>query len=108
MNRISSKIIGAALIVFTLGAAFGFSTGAAHAQTPFYQASAQQIAGPPGTIIRSEPMLFAPACNLSNTPPVWERLSPPSNGEPAFRAGAPASDSAAAERGHRGCRRPLD
>ena len=61
MNRISSKIIGAALIVFTLGAAFGFSTGAAHAQTPFYQASAQQIAGPPGTIIRSEPMLFAPA-----------------------------------------------
>jgi pimeloyl-ACP methyl ester carboxylesterase len=41
--------------------AVGLSAGAAHAQTPFYQASAQQLAGPPGTIIRSEPMLFAPA-----------------------------------------------
>jgi pimeloyl-ACP methyl ester carboxylesterase len=41
--------------------AFGLSAGAAHAQTPFYQASAQELAGPPGTIIRSEPMLFAPA-----------------------------------------------
>jgi pimeloyl-ACP methyl ester carboxylesterase len=42
-------------------AAFGLSPGVAHAQTPFYRASAQEIAGPPGTIIRSEPMLFAPA-----------------------------------------------
>jgi pimeloyl-ACP methyl ester carboxylesterase len=42
-------------------AAFGLSAGAAHAQTPFYQASAQELAGLPGTIIRSEPMLFAPA-----------------------------------------------
>ena len=41
--------------------AFGLSAGAAHAQTPFYRASAQEVAGPPGTIIRSEPMLFAPA-----------------------------------------------
>lgn len=42
-------------------AAFGLSAGAAHAQAPFYRASAQEVAGPPGTIIRSEPMLFAPA-----------------------------------------------
>jgi pimeloyl-ACP methyl ester carboxylesterase len=41
--------------------AFGLSAGAAHAQTPFYQASQQELAGQPGTIIRSEPMLFAPA-----------------------------------------------
>jgi pimeloyl-ACP methyl ester carboxylesterase len=41
--------------------AFGLSAGAAHAQTPFYQASQRELAGPPGTIIRSEPMLFAPA-----------------------------------------------
>jgi hypothetical protein len=42
-------------------AAFGLSAGTVHAQTPFYQASTQQMAGAPGTIIRSEPMLFAPA-----------------------------------------------
>ena len=41
--------------------ALGLSAGAAHAQTPFYQASQRELAGPPGTIIRSEPMLFAPA-----------------------------------------------
>src|SRR5580693_6944148 len=41
--------------------AFGLSAGAAHAQTPFYQASQRELGGPPGTIIRSEPMLFAPA-----------------------------------------------
>src|SRR5271156_3668671 len=41
--------------------AFGLSAGAAHAQTPFYRATVQELAGPPGTIIRSEPMLFAPA-----------------------------------------------
>ena len=41
--------------------AFWLPAETAHAQTPFYQASTQQLAGPPGTIIRSEPMLFAPA-----------------------------------------------
>src|ERR1700728_4564893 len=45
--------------------AFGLSAGAAHAQTPFYRASPQELAGPPGTIIRSEPMLFAPAGALA-------------------------------------------
>jgi acetyl esterase/lipase len=33
---------------------------AASAQNAFYQASPQEIAGPPGTIIRAEPMLQAP------------------------------------------------
>jgi len=33
----------------------------ADAQTPFYDASAREIAGPPGTLIRSEPIGFAPA-----------------------------------------------
>jgi acetyl esterase/lipase len=35
--------------------------GSAKAQTPFYQASEAEIAGPPGTIIRQEPMFGAPA-----------------------------------------------
>jgi pimeloyl-ACP methyl ester carboxylesterase len=33
----------------------------AQAQGPFYQASAEEIVGPPGTVIRQEPMSFAPA-----------------------------------------------
>src|SRR5277367_2791256 len=40
-------------------------SGGVRAQTPFYQASAEEIAGPPGTLIRSEPMLFAPAGALA-------------------------------------------
>jgi pimeloyl-ACP methyl ester carboxylesterase len=53
----AARVIGAWLCaaVLALGA------GSAQAQTPFYEASAQQIAGPPGTLIRYEPMLFAPA-----------------------------------------------
>jgi len=43
------------------GAAVALLADGAHAQTPFYQASAGEIAGPPGTLIRSEPMAFAPA-----------------------------------------------
>src|ERR1700732_3928281 len=43
------------------GAALALPIGTAHAQTPFYEASAREIAGPPGTLIRSEPMAFAPA-----------------------------------------------
>ena len=34
-----------------------FSVHRAGAQTPLYQASAQEVAGPPGTLIRSEPMM---------------------------------------------------
>ena len=44
-----------------LCAAFSLLTGTARAQTPFYHASAQELAGPPGSLIRSEPMMFAPA-----------------------------------------------
>lgn len=33
----------------------------ARAQTAFYEASARELAGPPGSLIRSEPMMFAPA-----------------------------------------------
>jgi acetyl esterase/lipase len=40
---------------------FCVSAGAARAQTSFYQASAQELVGQPGTLIRYEPMLFAPA-----------------------------------------------
>jgi acetyl esterase/lipase len=44
----------------------GFATLAlavtpAAAQTAFYMPSPDEVAGPPGTLIRSEPMLFAPA-----------------------------------------------
>ncbi|WP_249791488.1 alpha/beta fold hydrolase [Bradyrhizobium sp. SRL28] len=44
-----------------LCAAFSLLTGTAHAQMPFYHATAQELAGPPGSLIRSEPMVFAPA-----------------------------------------------
>jgi pimeloyl-ACP methyl ester carboxylesterase len=44
-----------------LCAALSLVTEAAHAQTPFYRATAQELAGPPGSLIRSEPMMFAPA-----------------------------------------------
>jgi acetyl esterase/lipase len=39
-----------------LGAALLFVASVAQAQEPFYRASAQEIAGPPGTVIRSQPM----------------------------------------------------
>jgi acetyl esterase/lipase len=39
---------------------FSFLAQSASAQTPFYQASAQELTGSPGTLIRSEPMAFAP------------------------------------------------
>jgi alpha-beta hydrolase superfamily lysophospholipase len=42
-------------------AALSLPTGKAHAQTAFYDATAGELAGPPGSLIRSEPMLFAPA-----------------------------------------------
>ena len=55
MSGTSAKLIGIALMAFTLG------SEAALAQTPFYEASPQETAGQPGTLIRSEPMAFAPA-----------------------------------------------
>jgi pimeloyl-ACP methyl ester carboxylesterase len=42
-------------------AALSLPAGKVRAQTAFYHATAQELAGPPGSLIRSEPMLFAPA-----------------------------------------------
>src|SRR5580692_7735928 len=42
-------------------AALSLPAGKARAQTAFYDATARELAGPPGSLIRSEPMLFAPA-----------------------------------------------
>ena len=50
----------AILAAFLCAAAVVLPAGA-HAQTPFYHATAQELAGPPGSVIRSEPMMFAPA-----------------------------------------------
>src|SRR5262245_13845877 len=64
--KIPEYIAAASRIARRLGAmlfavAIPLSIGTARAQTPFYEASAREIAGPPGTLIRSEPMAFAPA-----------------------------------------------
>ena len=52
-----ARYLGALLCIATLVA----SVDKVRAQTPFYEASAEDIAGAPGTLIRSEPMAFAPA-----------------------------------------------
>lgn len=48
-------------IALALFAAIGLSGEPALAQTPFYQAGDAEIAGPPGSVIRSEPMSGAAA-----------------------------------------------
>ena len=63
--KVSAPIAVASRAAHYLGAllcaaALALSAGRANAQTPFYEASAGEIAGPPGTLIRSEPMAFAP------------------------------------------------
>ncbi len=55
-KRCAGRIAWAAVAAFGV---VSFATGA-QAQTPFYQASEQEIAGPPGTLIRQEPMFGAP------------------------------------------------
>lgn len=40
-------------------------TSEARAQTPFYEAAEQDISGPPGTLIREEPMAFGPVTAMS-------------------------------------------
>jgi hypothetical protein len=53
----------ASRITRVVAAAFGVlssAAGSAEAQTPFYQISPEEIDGPPGTLIRQEPMLSAP------------------------------------------------
>jgi len=52
--------LGLAALVIVVAAAL-LPAGAAFSQTPFYQVTPGEVAGPPGTLIRSEPMLFAPA-----------------------------------------------
>ncbi len=51
------RCLAAVLCVATLA----FRASEASAQTPFYHATPQELAGPPGSLIRSEPMMFAPA-----------------------------------------------
>jgi pimeloyl-ACP methyl ester carboxylesterase len=57
MYQACARLIGALLCV----AALALSAIEANAQTPFYHATEREIAGQPGTLIRSEPMGFAPA-----------------------------------------------
>lgn len=52
LRAIFAAFLCAAAVVLPAGA---------HAQKPFYHATAQELAGPPGSLIRSEPMMFAPA-----------------------------------------------
>jgi pimeloyl-ACP methyl ester carboxylesterase len=52
-----ARYLGALLCI----TAFASPIGKASAQTAFYDASEREIAGTPGTLIRSEPMGFAPA-----------------------------------------------
>jgi len=52
---------GMALLRTVVLALLMIGAAPAMAQTPFYQATPQEIAGQPGTLIRSEPMHFAPA-----------------------------------------------
>jgi len=50
-DKLLSAIVAALLSFVAL-----FAVSAANAQTPFYQASPTEIAGPPGSVIRTEPM----------------------------------------------------
>lgn len=54
-------MMGMALLRTVVLALLMIGAAPAMAQTPFYQATPQEIAGQPGTLIRSEPMHFAPA-----------------------------------------------
>jgi acetyl esterase/lipase len=61
MKRFANSRVGAgALAALAAGIVILMSLAGARAQSAFYQASPQEIAGPPGTIIRQEPMLQAP------------------------------------------------
>ena len=53
LARWLGALLGAAMLTLSIAKA--------EAQTAFYEASAQELVGPPGSMIRSEPMLFAPA-----------------------------------------------
>ena len=64
-KSISPRCAGRSALAALLAIGFSIFSGGVRAQTPFYQASVEEIAGPPGTLIRSEPMLFAPAGALA-------------------------------------------
>jgi pimeloyl-ACP methyl ester carboxylesterase len=55
INSPELRIAASAAIVFSV------ASGPAFAQSSFYRASQDEIAGAPGTIIRDEPMMFGPA-----------------------------------------------
>jgi pimeloyl-ACP methyl ester carboxylesterase len=63
MNGLPIRRIAGRVLRIVSGALAGLvlSVAAASAQMAFYQATPQEIDGPPGTIIRQEPMAFAPA-----------------------------------------------
>jgi acetyl esterase/lipase len=54
-NRVYAAI---RIIAALCAAGLWLGSGEARAQSPFYQASPQEIAGPPGTIIRQEPLML--------------------------------------------------
>jgi acetyl esterase/lipase len=62
MMSVEAKRFGGRIACATMTAFVVLSSAivSAQAQTPFYQASPEEIAGPPGTLIRQEPMLGAP------------------------------------------------
>ena len=63
MRGLAIRWIGGGVLRALAGACVSLVLGAAaaSAQTPFYQPTPREIDGPPGTIIRQEPMAFAPA-----------------------------------------------
>lgn len=60
-SRIGVSRVARYLGALLCAAALSLPSGKVQAQTAFYHASAQELAGPPGSLIRSEPMQFAPA-----------------------------------------------
>lgn len=61
MTRFLHRLIGKALrFAAVLGGIYSLGIGLAHAQSDFYIATRQELAGPPGTLIRAEPMQGAP------------------------------------------------
>lgn len=57
----SVTIAARGLVALACATALVLSVGKASAQTQFYQTNERDLAGPPGTLIRSELMMFAPA-----------------------------------------------
>ncbi len=58
---ISKPRLACWFIALTFAAILSLPTAKAEAQTRFYEASARELVGPPGSLIRSEPITTAPA-----------------------------------------------